>query len=30
MLNDSIPLPQFLSKIDWNKIDFSPDWNRNQ
>lgn len=26
----NIPLPQFLSEIDWNKIDFSSDKNRNQ
>lgn len=25
-----IPLPQFLSKIDWSKIDFSSDKNHNQ
>jgi transcriptional regulator with XRE-family HTH domain len=26
----NIPLPQFLSEIDWSKIDFSSDKNRNQ
>jgi hypothetical protein len=26
----NIPLPQFLSEIDWNKVDFSLDKNRNQ